>query len=378
VKKLILIITIFAIISSLLIFILNYKPQSEKILSPIGHQPITSEKTKPQLTAEEKDIIKITNENQKLKECKTIQKGGWIPYWAYQNSLSSIKNKFLNIISPVVFQLNQDGKLYMPRNNNNLTTLYKVTNIQIYPTFSTFDPDNLHVMLTKHESEAVNTLVKHVVENNLAGVDIDIESIYVDDKDLYFQFLDDLQKQLHKNNKKLSVTVLAKWGNNINYKTFPETRKVQNYYKIGEIADSVRIMAYDYTSSLDKTPGPVAPLNWINQVLVYSLKYIPASKLWLGINTYGYEWVQHPEGKVTTGAYQWGQIKDIITDPTVSTQKDLNSGEDIATYSCLQNSRCVMYYTTPTNVTKKLNMAKHNCLKGVFFWSIDGKEGDIF
>ena len=183
---------------------------------------------------------------------------------------------------------------------------------------------------------------------------------------------------MHKNNKKLSITVVPKWGDDIIYDTLPETRQVQNYKEIGEIADSVRIMAYDYTSSNDKTPGPIAPLNWVNNVVNYALKSVPPEKLWLGISTYGYEWIKHPDNTVSVGSYQWGQIKEIIQDPTVETNYDNSSGEMIATYNCLTSSHCVMYYTTPNHIKKRINIAKKYCLQGVFFWDIDGKEGDIF
>ncbi len=377
--------TKLAIITLIITSIFSYfyfKPKTEKyILSPIGQ--ITDD-----LTTKDNfyDIISTNNFESKNKRkkitnikrhCTHIKKGAWVPYWAYNSSVKSINQKDFAIVSPVVFQLDKDGNLFEPKQQAYLQ-LYKSTSKKIYPTFSTFDPDRLKLMLTKHQEETINTLVNHVTTYNLAGIDIDIESIYVEDKEEYFAFLNKLAKELHKHNAKLSITVLPKWGEGIEYETLPETRESQDYQKIGEIADSVRIMAYDYTSTQKKTPGPIAPIFWVKEVVQYAVQYIPQNKLWLGISTYGYEWINHPQGEVTVGAYQWRQINQIIKDPTVKVSYDPSSGESIATYNCLKNSHCVMYFTTPTHIKKRIDIAKDFCLEGVFFWSIDGKEGDIF
>ena len=378
----IIITTALLIISLTIVYIkTNSENTSNEILNPINKSAISEIKSNKLISSTDSKEKKQANSTviSKSFNCLTIKTGGWVPYWAYSNSINSLSSQNFNIVSPVVFQLNKEGKLFMPRKSQ-IETFYKQVpkTTQIYPTLSTFEADWLHKMLSENQTETIKQLVYHVEQYNLAGIDIDIESIYIDDQEEYFRFLEDLANQLHKTNRKLSITVIPKWGENINYDTLPETRRSQNYAKIGEIADSVRIMAYDYTSPQDKTPGPIAPLPWVNDVVSYAIKYIPEDKLWLGISTYGYEWVKRPNGNITVGAYQLGQITEIIKDPTVTTTFDQQSGESIATYSCLKDSKCVMYFTTTEHIKKRIDIAKKYCLAGVFFWSIDGKEGEIY
>ena len=66
---------------------------------------------------------------------------------------------------------------------------------------------------------------------------------------------------------------------------------VYDHGAIAEHVDALRIMAYDYSFS---TAGPIAPLDWIDQVIAgVSLAVAPEhhSKLVLGIPAYGSNWV---------------------------------------------------------------------------------------
>jgi Predicted glycosyl hydrolase len=51
-------------------------------------------------------------------------------------------------------------------------------------------------------------------------------------------------------------------------------------------------MAYDYTSASTLYPGPIGPLNWIEQVMQYALTKAEPQKFVLGVHLYSYEkWV---------------------------------------------------------------------------------------
>jgi spore germination protein YaaH len=48
-------------------------------------------------------------------------------------------------------------------------------------------------------------------------------------------------------------------------------------------------MAYDYHRP-GTSPGPVAPLAWVEANIQNTLQTVPPEKLWLGIPGYGYRW----------------------------------------------------------------------------------------
>jgi spore germination protein len=66
-------------------------------------------------------------------------------------------------------------------------------------------------------------------------------------------------------------------------------------------------MAYDYHWD-SSPPGPVAPINWVRDVLAYAKTRIPPHKIVLGIPLAGYDWVDGHGQPVT-----WQQCVQLAT-----------------------------------------------------------------
>src|SRR4029079_15730226 len=64
---------------------------------------------------------------------------------------------------------------------------------------------------------------------------------------------------------------------------------VHDYAGLGKVADRFRIMAYDY-SYPGGTPGAIAPLPWVKQVVAYAVTVVPAGRIQLGAPLYAYDW----------------------------------------------------------------------------------------
>jgi len=85
--------------------------------------------------------------------------------------------------------------------------------------------------------------------------------------------------------------------------------------RIGEIADYLVLMAYDYHYVFSSVAGPVAPVGGVPTTTEYdvetalkeTLRYVPASKVILGVPLYGYEWEtlrSSPGAAVIPGSWQ--------------------------------------------------------------------------
>lgn len=221
--------------------------------------------------------------------------GGWIPPWASKEGFESVKSNSdqLNNISPVWYDLKSDGSLddKKPLNYKEIIKFAKDNNISITPSITLFDHEILTSALNNKDNfdRHLFQSTQIVKIDGVDGVDINYEAIKLSDGKLYFEYLTKLKSELTKYNKILSVTVLPKWGENIIYSSFRETRAVQNWSEIAKIADQVRIMAYDYTWQSAPFSGPVSPISWVKKILEYAKSEIPNNKTILALPLYGYE-----------------------------------------------------------------------------------------
>ena len=288
----------------LLVFIISfliYALKGEKIYEEYND---TSQVRSQELIVTVTPTVEVYLTQEIIKSEEVLDKnkldvGGWMPTWASQsgyNSLNSNPNYF-DTISPVWFEVKSDGTLNSkyPANRAQIVNLARINIMRILPTVGMFDHKLFSQVLQSptNMQRHVDSIVSTVMSNGFDGIDLDYESVSLADKELYYEFLNKLSSELHKNNKILIVTVLAKWGDNVRYSYRPETRQVQDWTLISKYADEVRIMAYDYTYSGDKYPGPIGPTGWISEVLEYSSQKMPPEKTVLGIHLYAYEWYQN-------------------------------------------------------------------------------------
>jgi spore germination protein YaaH len=351
-------------------------------------------------------VVEVTKENIKIEEIldtDNIDIAGWMPTWASQSGYNTLNSNlgYFDTISPVWYEVKTDGSLNTryPSNRTQIISFAKSKNIRTLPTVGMFDYQLFSQVLQSPENlqKHVDSIVTTVMSNGYDGIDLDYEAISLSDKDQYFIFLEKLSTQLHKNNKILSVTVLAKWGDNVRYSYRPETRQVQDWSLISKFADEVRIMAYDYTYSGDRYPGPIGPTGWIITVLEYAGEKMPPEKTVLGIHLYAYEWYQNAtigeelELKTdssmnintnpnTARAYTYNTVLNIIQNN--SGESSTFEGENIFFYTrkndktgILENRALV--YIGPDGVKERMLLAQRFNLKGVVFWRL-GDEGSIY
>jgi spore germination protein YaaH len=306
-----------------------------------------------------------------LSPSQDVKFNAWIPTWSMAPGLSSFKKNINNFetISPVFYSIQENGEL--AKNLNGLEQIKEISsqnNIKVIPTISSFNPDAMSQNL--NDLEKLNQfLINEIENNNFDGIDLNYESIYLKDKALFFEHLSFLSNYLKNNNKILSVTVLSKWGSdNRVYSFAPQTREVMDYRLIGEIADQVRIMTYDFTVQGSSNPGPIAPINWIEEVLIYATNRIPAKKVVLGIHLYGYFWGGGEQKARALDYRQIAQIKNGNISPDSFFSEKYSEGA--LKYVGLNGQTYFGYYSSPETVEKRINIAKEYGLKSVVFWRL--------
>ncbi len=321
----------------------------------------------------------------KIETKEILKQAAWIPPWDYSNALQSLENfeSEFHSISPVTFQINNDGSL-TERLNPNLEDLKEITqrkNILLIPTISNFDSNMMKNIFDSKENTQrhIHSILQVVRDYEYDGIDLDYESIRAENKEDFLDFVQILSKELDKENKILSITVLPKWGDGVVYTGLAETRNVQDWQIIGKWADEVRIMAYDFTPVPSSESGPIAPIEWVDKILEYAIEKIPKEKIWLGVHLYSYEWVIPMEDSETadvkTNSYTYSVVKEqILKHDYVNVEYNREYSEGYAQYSCLGNYSCVIYYATPESVKTRKEIAKKYGVQGVAYWRLGGED----
>lgn len=217
----------------------------------------------------------------------------WIAPWD-QASLTSLEMNAgaMSESNPVWYSLDSSGRIVTNWNAENPTWRSAMTGTQLIPTIQntingSFNSSVMTTILATSSSRETHaeSIRNLVVSKAFDGIDIDYESIPTSLRAEFTAFIELLASKLHASGKKLSVTVHPKTSDSQNW----DGPGAQDWPRIGAVADSMKIMAYDYHWSTSAA-GPLAPLDWIENVAAYAVSVVPAAKVIMAMPFYGYDW----------------------------------------------------------------------------------------
>lgn len=296
--------------------------------------------------------------------------------WAFNgNSMMDAENEaVINRINNDSFTISSTGSINNASSaatNSGLLTFASSANATTFGTVTDVDPSTgafsgtyaASVLGSQTARTALEqNLVNVAVANNYTGIDLDFENIPDTSagRAMYSQFVTELSKKLHAANKQLSVTVPAETG--------ADSEPWDNgydYASIGQAADWVPIMAYDFSWS-GSAPGPVAPYYWDESVIKYAASAIPANKIILGLPTYGYDW------DTTAGspakALSLTAVDALIQKNNITPLWDSTDAVPYFTYTDANGDAHTVYYENEASITQKLGLVNTYQLAGIAFW----------
>lgn len=226
--------------------------------------------------------------------------------------------------------------------------------------------DPLHQLLASpgNRSRLIGNILDQVKNEGYDGVNIDFELMAASDADLFTTFLRELKTSLGNNT--LSVAVFARTSSD-------KWATPYQYDKIGQIADQVVVMAYDYHYRTS-APGAVAPLWWVEQVADYMCANIPTSKVLLGMPTYGYDWPTGSSATTITGA----KLATLKQKYTLVQSFDTASMSPKYTYWDEKGVLHQIWLENQQSLQAKVEVAKAKKLGGIAFWRIGTGLDDLY
>jgi spore germination protein len=295
--------------------------------------------------------------------------GFWVTGWyvGYDpDSLSVVSRESESMDQVILFGYGFDREGNVT--GSDMTAVRGITGPQkrvlLFGNFSTegFDAGIAHALVTDRVAgqRAIDGILAKVADFGASGVQIDFEGVALADREAYTDWLRRLADRLHQRGWTLSVAVPAKPGENLN-----GVGGEIDYPAIGQIADWVYLMAYD-RHYLGGVAGPIAPLDWTEQVVRYAVGVIPAQKVLLGIPLYGYEWGEDPKTNAAYGgAYLTKRVDTVGAQPVW----DPNAAENHAEWTGPEGKR-VAWWGDERSLDAKLRLAYQYNLKGVALWRL--------
>ena len=217
-----------------------------------------------------------------------------------ESSFSSLKENIKNldiVIAEFLHLDNPDGSL---REDNPFiqqsTTDYIRTarpDLKIMALVNNFngtdwESNKLKLMLSNPAARGrcIQQLIEYVKGNNFAGISIDFESVPDEAQPDLNQFMQELAIAAHPEGLEISINL-------------PVHNDSFDYKKLAASADYVILMVYDQHYS-GSDPGPVAAIDWTEEVLRLRQMDVPASKTVVAVGNYAYDWQASHEPAVKT------------------------------------------------------------------------------
>jgi spore germination protein YaaH len=192
------------------------------------------------------------------------------------------------------------------RDDQTLKQFTRTAGIRIFPSLLTLSGWLNHRLLTDEtvRAHSIQQIVEYTLAEDYDGFDLDIEAVDASDREAYTAYVAALGVALHERGKMLTLALAAKsrdvttgWAG------------AYDYAALAPHADLITIMAYEYHGSWSG-PGPVAPMDAVEQVLAFATSQIPAEKVLLGLAFYGYDWNTTAGGARSLGYAQAARLAD--------------------------------------------------------------------
>ncbi|WP_232697588.1 glycosyl hydrolase family 18 protein [Brevibacillus daliensis] len=206
-------------------------------------------------------------------------------------------------------------------------------------------------------------LQKEILSLGYDGVNIDIENLFLEDKEAFTRFIKELSAIMHQHGKSISVNVPANTGDDRANPWSPWF----DYKELSRSVDRLIIMAYDEHNPRT-VPGPVASFQWVEDTICYALNQnVPANKILLGVAGYGWDWSSTGEKAAYT---TYSKLHAHMNKPASSLQWDSTHQSPHLNYQDASGNMHVAWFENSFSLRFKLALVEKYNLSGIALWRL--------
>ncbi|MDF2958379.1 MAG: yaaH [Paenibacillus sp.] len=280
--------------------------------------------------------------------------------------------RYLTYLAPFSFRINRDGSLQAPPLND-LNAIAEQHNVTLMMVVTNLEKDQFSAELGSiilNNEQVQNTLLTNILQTakqyNFRDIHFDIEHLRPEDKEAYNRFLRKAAGLIHREGYLMS-TALA-----------PKTSSAQtgawytahDYKAHGEIADFVVIMTYEWGYS-GGPAMPVSPIGPVRTVLEYAVSEMPASKIMMGQNLYGYDWtLPFVQGGEYAKALSPQSAIELARKENARIEYDYTAQAPHFNYWDDNGKEHVVWFEDARSIQAKFNLLKELGLRGISYWKL--------
>jgi spore germination protein len=192
----------------------------------------------------------------------------WGYYVSYDStSLTTLKQHVgqLDIVAPYFYNLKSDGTIDSQVETAALTVM-QGAHVKIVPMIknnSQWDAFHTTIATAAQRDAIAQRISDLVINNSYDGINLDFEGVNATDSALLTDLVQRISTRLRPQGKLVTQAVIARtsdapttWGG------------AYDYTALSKLDDYILVMAYDFHYA-GGTPGAVAPIGWITDVVTY-------------------------------------------------------------------------------------------------------------
>jgi len=216
------------------------------------------------------------------------------------------------------------------------------------------------------QRKLIDEIINIAIKNGFQYIHFDFEYILPEDRNAYEEFLQKMHERASQYGLLLSTALAPKTSST----QMGLLYEAHNYRVLGEIADFSIIMTYEWGYSAGP-PLPVSPINEVEKVLTYALTEMPAEKIIMGQNLYGYDWtLPFVQGESFARALSPQQAIQLALENNVAISYDETAQAPYFEYVDTEGKEHIVWFEDARSIQAKFNLIKQLGIKGIAYWKL--------
>lgn len=278
---------------------------------------------------------------------------------------------YLTYLAPFSFQALRDGSLKEPLLNN-FPAIARANNNVLMMVITNQENDQFSAELGRIllndmtiQDRFLNNIVSTANKYGFRDIHFDFEHLRPADREAYNRFLRKAKARFNQQGWLLSTALAPKTS----AEQQGEWYEAHDYRAHGQIVDFVVIMTYEWGYS----GGPamaVSPIGPVRDVLKYAITEIPASKILMGQNLYGYDWTLPFVQGTVARALSPQQAIALAAERNVQIQYSTKSQAPFFKYTDDEGKQHEVWFEDARSIQAKFDLIKELGLRGMSYWKL--------